>query len=265
MRFYFLVVFLLPTSFAIAEDIHIDYGKGFVSGTTHTIYNDLSQIDFQIIDINKFFIPEWIDEPGDFSDILQIKFNLTNNGLDHFVVYKDMFHINVVDPDIAFREFRRTNDDFIVDNYYPQYIEDFKIRFQDVLLPSDLIQCTLLNDSIRINQTKTVSVCFDVKQKWSNKPLNFDGPLLYYLVMMDNKFSNSCPNCISVLLNEYYQNPIIKEKLAPRIQASLGIPPEKISCKNELELIFKNVNSPACVTSKTAEILEKRGWMRMIS
>jgi hypothetical protein len=167
----------------------------------------MSRLDFEVLDVKKFFIPKWINEPGDYSDILQIKFNATNNGLNQFVIYKNMFQIDVVDQREQYREVSRTNLDNVVDNYYPQYIENFKLRFQDIALPQSLFECELLNHSLRVNQTKTLSICFDVKQKWTNQPLDFDGPKLYYIVMMDNKFVTSCPNCKSVLLNEYYNNP----------------------------------------------------------
>jgi len=119
-----------------------------------------------------------------------------------------MFQIDVVDPREQYQEFRRTNQDYLVDNYYPHYIEDFKLRFQDITLPQSLFECELLNHSLMVNQTRTLSVCFDVKQKWSNQSLDLNGSKLYYLVMMDNKFTTSCPNCKSILLNEYYKNSI---------------------------------------------------------
>ena len=147
---------------------------------------------------------------------MQVKFNATNNGLSQLVIYKDMFQIDVVDPREQYREVRRTNQDHLVDNYYPQYIEDFKLRFQDITLPQSLIECELLNHSLMINQTKTLSVCFDVKQRWTNQPLDLNGTRLYYLVMMDNKFATSCPNCKSVLLNEYYHFPTAEPKISEK-------------------------------------------------
>ena len=261
MRMCFLLILFIPLSFAFAEDYQHDLEKSAIK-TTRAMNHDLSKIDFQILEVKKSFIPKWIDEPGDYSDILQVKFNVTNHELENFKVYKDMFQIDVVDPRQEFLEVRRTNNDYLVDNYYPEYVEDFKLRFQDILLPSSLVDCTLLNDSVSINQTKTLSVCFDIRQQWSNQPLNLNGPLLYYLVMMDNKFSTSCPNCIAVFLNESYQNTIIESELPPHKQLSLGISIEHISCKYGLELIFKNLENPACVTPKTAEILKDRGWIQ---
>jgi len=212
-----LVLILMPLTLAFGESNspQIDY-NGYTSGVSihRTTYHDLSELDFDVLKVQKFFMPKWIDEPGDFSDILQVKFNVTNNGLEHFLIYKNMFQIDVVDPREQYQEFRRTNQDHIVDNYYPQYIEDFKLRFQDIAIPQSLFECELLNHSLRVNQTQTLSVCFDVKQKWSNESLDLNGPKLYYLVMMDNKFTTSCPNCKSVLLNEYHDNPIRKSEIS---------------------------------------------------
>ncbi len=207
---FFLILFLIPLSYAFGESDSPQINFSFVEynseSSTRMTFHDLSKLDFEILEVKKFFIPKWINEPGDYSDILQINFNATNNGLEHFVVYKNMFQIDVVDPREQYLDVSRTNKDNVVDNYYPQYIEDFKIRFQDITLPQSLFECELLNHNIRVNQTKTLSVCFDVKQKWTNQPLDLSGPKLFYLVMMDNKFVTSCPNCKFVLLNEYYKN-----------------------------------------------------------
>lgn len=224
-------------------------------------YHDMEQLNFTVVSVEKFFIPKWIDEPGDYSDIIKIKFNVTNNGLENFSVYKNMFQIDVVDP----TEFdpRQPNRVNLVDNYYPQYIEDFKLRFQDISLPSELSDCVLLNHSLRINQTKTLSVCFDVRQKWSNRPLDFEGTRQYYLVMMDNKFASSCPNCKSILLDDYYKNPILEAKLPPQIQIANGIDAKKISRKDGFVLLSKNLQKSACVKPSTSIILESRGWTRI--
>jgi hypothetical protein len=46
----------------------------------------MSMLGFEVLEVKNFFIPKWINEPGDFSDILQIKFNATNNGFENFSV-----------------------------------------------------------------------------------------------------------------------------------------------------------------------------------
>lgn len=262
LPFFAILMLTISTNHAFGMDYEFGYDE-YRQGGSLTQYHDMKQLNFTVLDVKKLFIPKWIDEPGDYSDILKIKFNVTNNGLENFSVYKNMFQIDVVDPRQEFKEVRRTNRDNIVDNYYPQYIEDFKLRFQDILLPSELSECVLLNHNLRINQTKTLSVCFDVRQIESNMPLDFGGSRQYYLVMMDNKFATSCPNCISVLLDDYYQNPIAKTNHFPQISVPLTIDVDKISCKNGFKLIFKNSEKSACVKPSTAKILENRGWIRI--
>jgi len=263
MLIFFLVLVLMPLTFVFGEsnfqEINFDEFKPGTS-SPRTLIHDLSNLDFEVLDVQKFFIPKWINEPGDFSDILQVKFSVTNNGLEHFVVHKNMFQIAVVDPREQYQEFRRTNQDNMVDTYYPQYIENFKLRFQDIILPQSLFECELLNHSLLINQTRTLSVCFDIKQKWTNQPLDLNGSRLYYLVMMDNKFVTSCPNCKSVLLNEYYKNPMTELVLTLKAQISLGVPVEEISCKEKLHLVLKKSGEPACIKPSSVEKLIERGW-----
>lgn len=266
MKIVFLILMILGFTIISNHAFGLDYEFAYDEykpGGSMTQYHDMKKLNFTVLEVKKIFIPKWIVEPGDYSDILKIKFNVTNNGLEYFSVYKNMFRIDVIDPSHGLQE-ARTNRDNMVDNYYPQYIEDFKLRFQDVSLPSELSDCVLLNHNIKINQTKTLSVCFDVRQKWSREPLNLTGPRQYYLTMMDNKFAYSCPNCISVLLNDYYQNPIMEKNLTPKTQISLGISKDKVSCKEGFEMVFKNLHSPVCVRPETANKLIQRGWMKEI-
>jgi len=258
---FVILILLISTNQVFGMDYEFAY-DGHRQGGSLAQYHDMKQLNFTVLDVKKMFIPKWINEPGDYSDILKIKFNVTNNGLENFSVYKNMFQIDVVDPRQEFKEIKQTNRDYIVDNYYPQYIEDFKLRFQDISLPPELSECVLLNHNLRINQTKTLSVCFDVRQIESNMPLDFEGPRQYYLVMMDNKFATSCPNCISVLLDDYYQSIKEKTKLASQIQ-TIKVDAEKIFCKDGFEMIFKNPEKSVCVKHSTAKILENRGWTRI--
>ena len=260
-----MIFAILAISITVNQSFGLDYEftyDEYKPGGNLRQYNDLKQLNFTVLNVEKFFMPKWINEPGDYSDILKVKFNVTNKGLENFSIYKNMFQIDVIENHHEFKKAIQTTRNNMLDNYYPQYIEDFKLRFQDISLPSELSECVLLNHSLRINQTKTLSVCFDVRQKWSNKPMDLDGPRQYYLVMMDNKFASSCPNCKSILLNDYYQNPIIKTNIPPRIQITLGISVDKISCRDGFDLIFKNLEKPACVTHSTGKILENRGWIR---
>lgn len=54
-------------------------------------------------------------------------------------------------------------------------------------------------------------------------------------------------------------------EIPPLVQYKQGITFEKISCKKGLELVLKNSNnSPACIKSSSAKILEERGWASII-
>jgi len=50
------------------------------------------------------------------------------------------------------------------------------------------------------------------------------------------------------------------EILSPKKQVSQGIEPAAVICKEELQLIIKYNDSPACVKPDTAEKLEESGW-----
>jgi hypothetical protein len=255
---FFLVLFLIPLSYAFGESNHsqfdLVYDEYMPEGNTRMAFHDMSKLGFEILEVKKYFIPKWINQPGDFSDILQIKFNATNNGLSQFKIYKNMFQIDVVDPREQYREVRRTNQDYVVDNYYPQYIEDFKLRFQDISLPQSLFECELLNHALRVNQTKTLSVCFDVKQKWTNQPLDLNGPRLYHLIIMDNKFVTSCPNCKLFLLNEYYKSPITESEISDG-----EIPRNLLMWLNTLVIWLENSIISDQEFSNAIEFLEKKG------
>jgi len=125
---------------------------------------------------------------------------------------------------------------------------------QDIAIPQSLFECELLNHSLRVNQTQTISVCFDVKQKWSNESLDLNGPKSYYLVMMDNKFTTSCPNCKSVLLNEYYNNHITESEIS-----GYNIPEDLLSWLDMLVVWRENSIISDQEFSNAIEFLIKRG------
>ena len=56
-----------------------------------------------------------------------------------------------------------------------------------------------------------------------------------------------------------------KEIPSPAKQLENNISPKEIICKEGLELIFKNNNSPACVKPSTAEKLIQHGWTNTIT
>lgn len=48
--------------------------------------------------------------------------------------------------------------------------------------------------------------------------------------------------------------------LSPSLQKRIGVEPEMIKCNDNLILVSKSEDSPACVTPETKEKLEQRGW-----
>ena len=71
-----------------------------------------------------------------------------------------MIQIDVVDPREQYTEFRQSNQKYVVDNYYPEYIEDFKLRFQDIVLPKSLFDCELLNNSFEQKSDREIFCMF---------------------------------------------------------------------------------------------------------
>ena len=226
----------------------------------------LDMINFELIETSVVSIPYWIDEPVDSSDILKVKFKITNNGLENFVIYKNMFRVDVEDPSIIYRDFSRPPNDLLIDTYYPEYSEDFNLRFQDLHLEPTYDDCILINHGIPINQSETLTICFDIKRKWNMEPLDLTGDKQYYLLMMDNKFAYSCPNCIKVLLTSApilqidMENKIMLVSLAPLKQLKIGKSVNEITCRDKYTLILKYNGNPACVKDSSIKKLVERGW-----
>jgi len=234
-----------------------------------TEYNGIDMIDFELIETTVIPVPYWIYEPVDYSDIIKVKFKITNNGINYFKVYKDMFQIDLEDPSLVYRDFSRPSNDFGIDTYYPQYSEDFKLRFQDIPIQSKFEDCVLLNHAIPINQTKELTVCFDIKRKWIMQSVNLAGQFEYYLVMMDNKNRSSCPNCERVkLTSESFQEMNTQEKivlvlgnLSPLKQINMGKLLDEITCKKDFILLSNYDGKPACVKNTSMQKLIQRGWI----
>ncbi len=59
------------------------------------------------------------------------------------------------------------------------------------------------------------------------------------------------------------EDKIINSKLSPIKQIANGVSPENVSCKEGMQLVFKNTyNSPACVKPATIDKLIERGWIK---
>jgi hypothetical protein len=161
------------------------------------IYDLVPNIDVEIIDLKVIPMDDKPKDPFDDSDVIVITFEITNSGIDYFLLSDKMFEILVLDPSFPVGE-GKPDRTFIIDNYSTLYDAELETRYDDLEKFED---CEYLHDRVFVNQTKTFSICFDVLRKWNNEILNIDGPKHYFLTLMDNIHYNSCPNCVDNLLS----------------------------------------------------------------
>jgi len=163
-------------------------------------YYDLNMIDLQVMDLQVLSMD---DTPGyylDNSDLVKITINVTNNGLDYFVVRDKLFKILVMEPNLVYNN--QKNDGFeIVDNYSTTYDDELDVRYDNLISRELFNECDYTNDRVRNGESKIFTVCYDILRIWNNEVLNLDGTKKYYLVMTDNSRTLSCPNCKKILLS----------------------------------------------------------------
>ncbi len=191
-----ILVIGIPSSFAIYQP---------------SIDNDMDLVDVDVIDIQTFFMD---DTPGyylDNSDLIKITINVTNNGLDYFLLNDKMVKLWVMEPD-----YRKSTPDKevldLVDNYSTIYDDELEVIFDNLQSRELFEECDWIIERIRIEQSKQITVCYNILRIWNNEALNIDGQKQYYLVMMNNNQATSCPNCKKILLStseptEQYQIP----------------------------------------------------------
>lgn len=170
---------------------------GFVQAYGPVLY-DLDLIELSVLETNVIPIEEWVHGPLDYSDILKVKFMITNKGVEHYFLHKNMFRIDVFK--IIEDERGEDSKKIPTTNYYPQYLENFKHRFQDIELGNNFDDCVFIRHGIPINNSKILTVCFDILRKWEGEALKIDVSKQYYLVLMDSRYSTSCPNCKEILI-----------------------------------------------------------------
>ena len=163
---------------------------------------DVNLIDIKIVDLQTLSLD---DTPGyhfDDSDLVKITINVTNNGVDYFLVSDKMFKIWVMEPD-----FRKSDQDDevleIVDNYYTSYDDELEVRYDNFQSRELFEECDYTNDRVRVGQSKVFTVCYDVLRIWNNEILRLDDSKKYYLVMMTINQATTCPNCKKILLSSH--------------------------------------------------------------
>ncbi len=164
------------------------------------VYDLVPNVDVEIVDLKIIPMDDKPKDPFDDSDVIVITFEITNRGIDYFVLSDKMFKILVLDPSFPVGE-SKPESSFIIDNYFTLYDVELETRYDDYDYLEIFEDCEYLHDRIFVNQTETFSICFDVLRKWNNEVLNIDGPKHYFLTLMENIQYNSCPNCVENLLS----------------------------------------------------------------
>jgi hypothetical protein len=161
---------------------------------------DMNEVDVKIIDLQILSLDDTPGYSPDNSNLVKITLNVTNNGLDYFVVSDKMFKIWVMEQN--FRKSTAENTVFeIVDNYYTFYDDELEVRYDDLPSRELFEECDYTFDRIFIGESKGFTICFDVLKIWNNDFPNLDGAKKNYLVMMANHKSTTCPNCKKMLLS----------------------------------------------------------------
>ena len=165
-----------------------------------TIDYDMNLVDLEVIDLQVLSLDDTPRYYFDNSDLVKITINVTNNGVDYFLVLDKMFKIWVVEPDI-----RKSSTENvvleIVDNYYTSHDDELEVRYDNLQSRELFEECDYTNDRVRIGQSKVFTVCYDILRIWNNEILNLDDSKKYYIIMMNNDQVTSCPNCKKILLS----------------------------------------------------------------
>ncbi len=167
-----------------------------------SIDNDLKMITVKIIDLQILLMD---DTPGyylDNADLVKITIKVTNDGLDYFLLNDKMVKLWVMEPD--YRKSTPDNKAFdLVDNYFTIYDDELEVIYDNLQSRELFEECDHINERIRIEQSKEITVCYNILRIWNNEVLNIDGEKQYYLVMMNNQQATSCPNCKKILLSSF--------------------------------------------------------------
>ena len=226
--------------------------SGFIVTEVSAINYDLNLIDLEILDFEVMPIEEHPNYPFFPTDIVKVKFKVTKIEPGLFVLSDRMFKLHsftpsfVVDP--VLRDFRGQEISF-----QTFYESNFEVRYKGFDSQNYFDNCEYFHEVLLDWDTKTKTVCFDVLRRLNIIPVNFEDAKQYSLVLMDNKQSNSCPNCIEFILST---------KSDPANIHITQIKSENQDCREGFELILKPVSEKqVCVTPETANILIIRGWI----
>ena len=174
--------------------------------------NDLDLITLEIIDIQILLLE---DTPGDYlnnADLVKISIKVTNDNLDYFLLNDNMIKLWVMEPDYR----KSTPDNKAVDKYSTIYDDELEVIYDNLQSRELFEECDWIIERIRIGQSKEITVCYNILRSWNNEILNIDGEKQYYLVMMNNHYATSCPNCKKILLSSL--EPTLKYQIPSWVQ-----------------------------------------------
>jgi len=223
----------------------------FVYEANAKIY-DLNLVDIEILETKVINIEENPNYPFDASDVVKIKFQVTKTEPGLFIASDRMFRLVAMTPsflaDPDLESFRGQSISFKA-----MYDDNFEVRYKGLESYHYFEDCEYFHKVLLDTETKSYTVCYDVLRRLNIVPVNFEGNKQYFLTLMDNTQSNSCPNCRELLLSSG-----IKETVP---QSKIILEQNNKDCREGLELIFKiSDGSFACVKPITAKKLVERGW-----
>ena len=170
-----------------------------------SIDNDMEFITVEITDIQ---ILSMDDTPGyylDNADLVKITINITNDNLDYFLLSDKMIKLWVMEPDYRKSTLDKEVLD-LVDNYSTIYDDELEVIYDNLQSRELFEECDWIIERIRIEQSKEITVCYNILRIWNNEVVNIDGEKQYYLVMMNNNQATSCPNCKKIPLSSFKEN-----------------------------------------------------------
>lgn len=129
---------------------------------------------------------------------------------------------------------------------------DLDERFLSISIPRDLLDHTQA-ESFTISGNVKNAILFEESTTETYRTLNMDIPTdTESIIITGSEVFKELP----------VQSQDVFDVFAPKKQFMLGVSPEKIICNEGLELIFKPTSeSPACVTTDTAQKLLERNWL----
>jgi len=150
---------------------------------------DLSTADIQILDVQV--------EPieilyGSSSDLVKLNLNIQNNGEAFFTV-RGMGQLGLIETDTTLSELkvRTGNKDYISGNFEYIYSEQLRIKYDDSGIGQD---CEKINITVYPNDSKAITVCFDLQRGYKSEPLNLEGEKTYFL-QLNSHATSGCPYC----------------------------------------------------------------------